>query len=69
MFCLNNLNNDFKHTVFVDETSIQTRRSGLYHNRRPSSRPRVAATKPRNVQTLNIWGGISYEGTTEFAVF
>ena len=68
MWCLNNLTNNFQNTLFVDETSLQTRRSGNYRNRKPSSRPLNAGEKFRSVETLNIWGGISYEGTTEFVV-
>ncbi|CAF1072277.1 unnamed protein product [Brachionus calyciflorus] len=69
LFALNNLNDDFENTVFVDETSIQTCRSGLYHMRKKSKRPKVSSLKPRSVKTLNIWGGISFHGTTEFVMF
>ena len=68
LFALNNLNNDFRNTVFVDECSIQTRRHGIYHNRLKSSRPRVRIDKPKSVDTVNVWGGISYYGTTQFSV-
>ncbi|CAF1131340.1 unnamed protein product, partial [Brachionus calyciflorus] len=31
--------------------------------------PKASSLKPRAVKTLNIWGGISYHGTTEFVMF
>ncbi|CAF0985127.1 unnamed protein product [Brachionus calyciflorus] len=66
LFALNNIDKDFKNIVFVDECSIQTKRRGIYHNRKKSSRPLVATEKPRSVETVHVWGGISYYGTTKF---
>ncbi len=36
--------------------------------RRPSKRPHASSIKLRNVESLQIWGGISYEGPTEIVV-
>ncbi len=55
--------------MFADETSLQTKRSGTYHNRMPSSQPRASAYKPRTVETVQVWGGISYNGPTPIVTF
>ena len=64
LFAINNINNDFAHVVFVDESTIQTNRWGFYHNRLPSSRPRVCSIKPRCVESIQMWCGISWNGPT-----
>jgi len=47
---------------------MQTFRYGLYSNRKASSRPYASSIKPRNVETVNMWCGITYEGPTQLAV-
>jgi len=65
LFALNNVNCNFENVCFVDETTSQTSRWGLYHNRLPSSRPRVCSLKPRCVESVHIWCGISHNGPTQ----
>jgi len=69
LFALNNINNDFRNCVFADETSLQTKRSGTYHNRIPSSQPRATAYKLRTVETVQVWGGISSYDLTSIVTF
>jgi hypothetical protein len=38
-WCLRNLNNDFKNTVFVDETKVQNNVCYLYSSRTPDTNP------------------------------
>ena len=64
----NNQNSNFENTVFCDETTMQTYRYGFYHMRRPSKRLHASSIKLRNVESLQIWGGISHEGRTEIVV-
>ena len=52
--------------VFVDEDAFQTGRYGLYHMRKASCRPKASWVKPRYVQRLNVWGGISWNGPSKF---
>ena len=47
----------------MDESSLKSRRSGLYINRKKKTCPKAAALHPRDVKTLHILGGISMKGT------
>ena len=69
MFALNNIDNNFESTVFIDESSIWTFRSGLYHHRRKNSRPRSNCIYPPNPNKIHVWGGISWNGPTPFYLF
>ena len=69
MFALNNIENDFQNTVFVDESSVWTFRQGLYHHRRKSSLPRANAIHPPHPSKLHIWGGITWDGPIPFVYF
>ena len=69
MFALNNINNEFESTVFIDESSIWTLRSGIYHHRKKSSRPKANSVHPRNPEKVHVWGGISWDGPTPFYCF
>lgn len=68
LFALNNINNDFTNCVFVDESTMQTMRWGIYHHRMPSGKPRVCSIKERCVESVQMWCGISYEGPTPHVV-
>ena len=66
---MNNINDDFQSTVFIDECSVWTFRSGLYHHRRPSSSPKANCIHPPNPEKVHCWGGISWDGPTPFYLF
>ncbi len=66
---MNNVNNDVKSTVFIDESSIWAMRQPYYHHRRRSSCPRLNAIHPPNPQKLHLWSGISWEGAVPLVLF
>jgi hypothetical protein len=60
IFALNNIDNNFETTVFVDESSIWALRGGLYHHRKKSSYPKCNTIHPRNVKSTVF--GVEYVG-------
>jgi hypothetical protein len=54
--------------LFVDETTIRVLDVPLYHSRPRGSRPEAIASTGKVRLKLNIWGGISFLGSTDFAV-
>jgi hypothetical protein len=68
IFALNNIDNNFETTVFVDESSIWALRGGLYHHRKKSSYPKCNTIHPRNVKKVHIWGGICWNGPLPYQV-
>lgn len=54
--------------ISTDECKMQTFRLGLYHNRAPKSRPKVAGVKQAACKSLNVWSGISYHGAIPVVV-
>ena len=56
------------HLMLTDETQLKTGVLGIYHNRVPSSRPKVAGFKPRSCKNLNVWAGITCNGPTKAVV-
>ena len=62
LFALNNIGNDFRNTVFVDESSVWCLRGGLYHHRKKNKNPRCNTSEPRNVEKVHVWSGISWYG-------
>ena len=69
IFAINNIDNNFQNTVFVDESSIWALRGGLYHHRRKSSLPKCNTVGPRNVQKVHIWGGICWDGPLPYVLY
>ena len=68
-WCLANRNNDFLNYLFVDETLIRIQELPLYHIRergRPEAHTNMMKKDKIN---LNIWGGISNMGVTQFVGF
>jgi hypothetical protein len=68
-WCLENENNDFANYLFVDETTIRIEELPLYQIRErgiPEAQTR-AIDKER--LKINIWGGISNCGVTQFVGF
>ena len=68
-FALNNLNNNFHTTVFIDESTVWTLRGGLYHHRRKSSFPKANTIHPPHPVKVQIFGGISWDGPIPFKIF
>jgi hypothetical protein len=68
VWCLRYQNCDFKNYVFVDETAVRVGEKPLYHWRLPSTYPDTLPSTNKFVSKVNIWGGISYQGATPFAV-
>ena len=66
---MNNIDQDFHNTAFVDETSVWTFRQGLYHHRRRGKYPRSNSIHPPNPVKLHIWGGVSWDGPIPFVYF
>ncbi|CAF1083718.1 unnamed protein product [Brachionus calyciflorus] len=60
------IRNDY---IFVDETMIRIFEKPIYHLRLPTCFPKALPSTSKFACKLNIWGGISYKGPTEFAVF
>ena len=68
-WCLSNQNNDFSNYLFVDETTIQIEELPLYHIREkgvPQTNTKI--TEKEQIK-LNVWGGISWFGVTQFVGF
>ena len=67
-WCLANINNDFENYVFVDETSVWKNQGPLYHFRHPNSYPDPACFSSSLKIKVNLWGGISFRGSSNFLV-
>lgn len=65
---MNNRETDFTKYIFVDECSYKLNQIPLYHIRAPASRPERLAVTRKNDVKINVWGGISIAGPTNFAV-
>jgi hypothetical protein len=55
----------------LDETKLELLIIPLYHVRKPGRNPRRSNGIPSTAKyrrKVNIWGGISFRGPTEFAV-
>ena len=59
---------DLKTITFADETSCYTFTYRSYHNRYPTSEPISVKENVHNRYKVHVWGGISYEGPTDFVV-
>ena len=68
LWCLNYQKADFSKYVFVDETMVRIGDAPLYHYRLPCEYPDSLPCSSKFRQKVNVWGGISYKGATEFAV-
>jgi len=67
-FALNMRIQDKSKLVCVDESSMQTFRYSIYHNRLISSTPHANCTYMRNVETIHMWVGLSFFGCSPCAV-
>ena len=66
-WCLMHERNSFDYWVFVDESKITNNHCKFYHIRKKQARPDCIILT-RATFKLNIWGGISKRGATEFVV-
>ena len=66
---MKNINDDLQNTVFIDESSIWTLRSGLYRLRKRTSNPKSICIFPPHSAKVHVWGGISWSGPTPFYLF
>ncbi|RNA15871.1 Transposable element Tcb2 transposase [Brachionus plicatilis] len=69
IWCLKHYNCDFKEYIFVDETTIRLFEPPMYHLRYPSAYPNAFPCTSKTKSKLNVWGGISFMGPTNLAVF
>ena len=65
---MNNIDDDFRSTVFCDESSIWTLRGPLYHNRKRGRYPKSNTIWGRNAEKVHIWSGITWTGAIPFVV-
>lgn len=68
MWCQIHKDVDFSNHIFLDETMIRVFGVPFYHWRLKSSRPQPYSGLKKFRDKLNIWGGISSKGPTDFAV-
>lgn len=68
LWCLKHRGCDFNEYIFVDETMVRMSEKPIYHLRLPSQYPKAIPCTSKFASKLNIWGGISSKGPTEFAV-
>ena len=69
IWCRQYKNADFSKYIFVDETMVRLNDKQLYHSRYPCSRPKaICITDKYDRKKVNVWGGISAKGATNFAV-
>jgi hypothetical protein len=68
IWCQTHKNTDFSRHLYVDETTIRVLEIPLYHSRLVSSRPEAKASTGKIRLKVNIWGGISFVGPTDFVV-
>jgi hypothetical protein len=66
-WCQRNRDNEFEYFVFIDESKLMNNNCKLYHIRKKATLPECIIINHVTVK-LNIWGGISKRGATEFVV-
>lgn len=68
IWCLNNKDIPLDRRLFVDETTIRVLEVPIYHMRKPSSKPAQFPLTSKIRYKVNLFGGISSKGPTEFVV-
>jgi hypothetical protein len=68
IWCKNNSKNTFSNYLFVDESTVRMLEVPSYHSRKKESKPNTVPHTGKAKIKVNIWGGISYNGPTHFAV-
>ena len=72
VWCLENRNRDFSHHLFADETMIRFFEVPIYHSRRTfptRTTPVAVPSTSKHRLKVNICGGISSKGPTQFIVW
>jgi transposase len=69
IWCLKYQNCNFENYVFVDETTCRLWDMPIYHWRKPASYPDTIPCTEKDRKKVNVFGGISFKGCTNFAVF
>jgi hypothetical protein len=69
IFCKNNEFNTFKDYLFIDEATVRMLEVPLYHIRKRGKRPEIVPHNGKAKIKINVWGGISFNGPTQFSVF
>ena len=69
VWCLRHQNFDFSNYIFVDESAMRTYEFPLFHSRFPSTYPDAVAIRSNVRIKINMWGGISFRGPTNFVAF
>ncbi|RMZ99546.1 hypothetical protein BpHYR1_048992 [Brachionus plicatilis] len=67
LWCLKFKDTKFENFVFVDETTIRLSERPIYHLRYPCTYPKTMPCTSKHEGKINIWGGISHKGPTNFA--
>ena len=68
IWCLTNQETDFSKYIFLDETTVRLWDVPLYHWRQRSRYPNSIPSTDKFRRKLNVWAGISFQGSTPFAV-
>ena len=68
LWCLKYKKSDFSNYIFTNETMIPLWDLPIYHLRLPGSYPRAIPSTTKYRKKVNIFGGISFKGPTEFNV-
>lgn len=68
IWCLVHKDFDFSYHVFVDETTLKLFQPPFYHWRLPNKYPKAIPCTNKHKSKINIWGGISYRGPSDFSV-
>ena len=68
IWCRNHIYTNFEKFIFGYECTVRLFEIPLYHVRPRTSRPQAFCRTSKLRLKVNIWGGISFNGATEFAV-
>jgi len=67
IFCKNNQYNTFENYLFIDESTVRMLEVPLYHIRKKGKRPETVPHTGKAKVKINVWGGISFHGATQFS--
>lgn len=67
-WCIENRYNSFENFIFFDESKLKFDDCPLFVSRLPGRYPNPAGTRNDHLLSVNIWGGISAKGATQFIV-
>ena len=61
-------NYDFKHYLYVYESTVRLLEIPLYPIKKRGSHPKTISKTGKRKSRLNIWAGISYQEATDYSV-